>query len=38
MREKWQRQMPLMTEIASHIQAKELQAISAILDSKHFCA
>ena len=34
MREKWQRQMPLMPEIASHIQAKELQAISAILDSK----
>jgi len=26
--------MPLMPEIASHIQAKELQAISAILDSK----
>jgi len=34
MREKWQRQMPLIPEIASHIQAKELQAISAILDSK----
>jgi hypothetical protein len=34
MREKGQRQMPLMPEIASHIQAKELQAISAILDGK----
>jgi IS5 family transposase len=34
MREKYQRQMPLMPEIASHIQAQELQAISGILDSK----
>ncbi len=34
MREKWQRQMPLMPEIASHIQAQELEAISGILDSK----
>ena len=34
MREKHQRQMPLMPEIASHTQAQELEAISAILDSK----
>jgi transposase, IS5 family len=34
MREKWQRQMPLMPEIASHIQARELEVISSILDSK----
>ena len=34
MREKWQRQMPLMPEIASHIQAQELEVISGILDSK----
>ncbi len=36
MREKWQRQMPLMPEIASHIQAQaqELEVISSILDSK----
>ena len=34
MREKWQRQMPLMPEIASHVQAQELEAVSGILDSK----
>ena len=34
MREKWQRQMPLMPEIASHIQAQELEVISCILNSK----
>ena len=34
MREKHQRQMPLMAEIASHVQAQELEAISGILDSK----
>jgi len=34
MREKYQRQMPLMPEIASHIQAQELEAMSGILDSK----
>jgi len=34
MREKWNRQMPLMPEIASHVQAKELEAISGIIDSK----
>lgn len=34
MREKHQRQMPLMPEIADHVQAQELEAISGILDSK----
>jgi len=34
MREKYQRQMPLMPEIVSHIQAQELEAMSGILDSK----
>ena len=34
MREKWNRQMPLMPEIASHAQAKELEMISGIIDSK----
>ena len=34
MREKWNRQMPLMPEIASHVPAKELEAISGIIDSK----
>lgn len=34
MREKWNRQMPLMPEIACHIQAQELKFISDILDSK----
>ena len=38
MREKWNRQMPLMPEIASHIQAKELEAISGIIDSKPIIA
>lgn len=33
MREKWQKQMPLMPEIADHCQAKELQAISGIIRS-----
>jgi hypothetical protein len=34
MREKWNRQMPLVPEIANHVQAKELEAISGIIDSK----
>ena len=34
MREKWNRQMPLMPEIASHTQAKELEMISGIIDGK----
>ena len=34
MREKWQRQMPLMPEIADHCQAQELQVISSIIGSK----
>ena len=34
MREKWHRQMPLMPEVACHIQAQELEAISGIIDSK----
>gem|GEM_PF-5236103 len=34
MREKWNRQMPLMPEIASHVQAKELEAVSGIIDGK----
>jgi hypothetical protein len=34
MREKWNRQMPLMPEIANHVQAKKLEAISGIIDSK----
>ena len=34
MREKWQRQMPLMPEVACHIQAQELEAISGVIDSK----
>jgi transposase, IS5 family len=32
MREKWQTQIPLMTHIQDHPQAKELEAISAIID------
>lgn len=34
MREKWNRQMPLMPEIACHIQAQELKVISDIIESK----
>jgi IS5 family transposase len=34
MREKWQKQMPLMPEIADHPQAQELQAIASIIGSK----
>jgi transposase, IS5 family len=33
MREKWQKQMPLMSHIADHAQAKELEMISAIIDA-----
>lgn len=33
MREKWQKQMPLMTHIKEHPQNKELETISAIIDS-----
>ena len=32
MREKWQKQMPLMTHIKDHPQSKELETISAIID------
>jgi len=32
MREKWQKQMPLMTHIKDHPQSKELDTISAIID------
>ncbi len=32
MREKWQKQMPLMPQIKEHTQAKELKAISDIID------
>ena len=34
MREKWQKQMPLMPEIADHPQAQELQAIASIIGTK----
>lgn len=34
MREKWQKQMPLMPEVADHPQAQELQAIAGIIGSK----
>lgn len=33
MREKWQKQMPLMPQIKDHAQAKELKAISDIIDA-----
>lgn len=33
MRVKWQKQMPLMTQIQDHAQAKELKAISDIIDA-----
>ncbi|BBO74921.1 transposase [Desulfosarcina widdelii] len=33
MREKWQKQMPLMPQIKDHAQAKELTAISGIIDA-----
>lgn len=33
MREKWQKQMPLMAHIKDHPQSKELEAISAIIDA-----
>ena len=33
MREKWQKQMPLMPQIKEHTQAKELKAISDIIDA-----
>jgi len=33
MRKKWQRQRPLMENIANHPQAQELDAISQIIDS-----
>jgi hypothetical protein len=33
MREKWQKQMPLMSHIADHAQAKELEMISRIIDA-----
>ncbi|MFO7643061.1 MAG: hypothetical protein R6W95_01640 [Desulfosarcina sp.] len=36
MREKWHRQMALMTHITNHPQCQELEAISAIIDSKPF--
>lgn len=34
MREKWQKQMPLMAHIMNHPQSQELEAISAIIDAK----
>lgn len=34
MREKWQKQMPLMAHITNHPQNQELEAISAIIDAK----
>jgi IS5 family transposase len=33
MREKWQKQMPLMTQIKNHSQSKELKIISSIIDA-----
>ncbi len=33
MREKWQKQMPLMSQITDHTQSKELEAISNIIDA-----
>ena len=33
MREKWQKQMPLMPQIKDHAQSKELEIISDIIDS-----
>jgi transposase, IS5 family len=33
MREKWQKQMPLMAHIADHAQSQELKVISAIIDA-----
>ena len=33
MREKWQKQMPLMAHIADHPQSRELEVISAIIDA-----
>jgi len=33
MREKWQKQMPLMPQITDHTQSKELQVISNIIDA-----
>ena len=33
MREKWQKQMPLMPQVKEHAQAKELTAISDIIDA-----
>jgi len=36
MREKWHRQMALMTHVTNHPQCQELEAISAIIDSKPF--
>jgi hypothetical protein len=32
MREKWQKQMPLMNHILDHPQSKELEVISNIID------
>jgi transposase, IS5 family len=34
MREKWQKQMPLMAHIMNHPQSQELETISAIMDAK----
>ena len=33
MREKWQKQMPLMPQITDHVQSKELWAISNIIEA-----
>jgi IS5 family transposase len=33
MREKWQKQMPLMPQITDHAQSKELEVISNIIDA-----
>ena len=33
MREKWQKQMPLMPRIKAHAQSKELEAVSNIIDA-----
>jgi len=33
MRKKWQKQMPLMLRIKDHVQSKELQIISNIIDA-----
>jgi hypothetical protein len=32
MREKWQKQMPLMPQVKDHAQSKELEVISGIID------